>query len=105
MKMITAVVNKYDANAVQVALTGGGFSVTKLATSGGFLKSGNTTFLIGIEDDRLDNCLDIIKQYSSRRNEAMPEYAGYSEEPPAPSEVTVGGATVFVTNVERFEKF
>ena len=105
MKMITAVVNKYDANAVQVALTGGGFSVTKLATSGGFLKSGNTTFLIGVEDDRLDICLDIIKQYSSRRSEAMPEYAGYNEEMTVPSEVTVGGATIFVTNVEQFEKF
>ena len=105
MKMITAVVNKYDANAVQVALTGGGFSVTKLATSGGFLKSGNTTFIIGVEDDRLDACIGLISQFSSRRSEVMPDYAGYDASAPAPGEVTVGGATIFVTNVERFEKF
>ena len=47
MKMITAIVNKEDANAVCNALTKGGFSVTKLSTTGGFLMAGNMTLLIG----------------------------------------------------------
>ena len=51
MKMITAIVNKEDANAVCNALTKGGFSVTKLSTTGGFLMAGNMTLLIGTDDE------------------------------------------------------
>ena len=47
MKLIIAIVNNDDSSDVQTALTEGGFFVTKLATSGGFLKKGNTTFFIG----------------------------------------------------------
>ena len=53
MKLIIAIVNNDDSNAVQTALTEGGFFVTKLATSGGFLKKGNTTFFIGTNDDKV----------------------------------------------------
>ena len=100
MKMITAIVNKEDANAVCNALTKGGFSVTKLSTTGGFLMAGNMTLLIGTDDEKVDKCIELIASCSKQRKEVVPSTASYGY----PLEVTVGGATVFVTNVERFEK-
>ena len=101
MKMITAIVNKEDANAVCNALTKGGFSVTKLSTTGGFL-----TLLIGTDDEKVDKCIELIASCSKQRKEVVPSTASYGigVTTAYPLEVTVGGATVFVTNVERFEK-
>ena len=53
MKMITAIINKKDAGKVCSALIDGGFYFTKTATSGGFLTIGNTTLIIGVEDDKV----------------------------------------------------
>ena len=106
MKMIMAVVSGDDSNAVSAALTKARFSVTKLATTGGFLMSGNTTFLIGVDDDRVSEVIDIIAKHSKKRKQMVPsagmmDVGMYSA---FPVEVTVGGAIVFVMNVERFEK-
>lgn len=106
MKLIMAIVNSDDSSNVSVALTKEGFSVTKLATTGGFLKTGNTTFLVGTEDDKVDHVVEIISRQSRRRTQLVPNattmdmgmYNAY------PVEVTVGGSTIFVMNVERFEK-
>lgn len=105
MKMITAIVNKEDARAVNKKLVEAGFSATQLATTGGFLLAGNVTFIIGTDKERVDQCIDIIAAQSSQRNEMVPGNTGFdfgASTPPI--EVTVGGATVFVTDVERFEK-
>ena len=96
MKLITAIVNKEDSKAVCNALVKGGFSVTRLSTTGGFLMAGNMTLLIGTEDEKVDTCINLIASCSKQRVEIVP--TAY------PLQVTVGGATVFVTNVERFEK-
>ena len=106
MKMIMAVVSGDDSNAVSAALTKARFSVTKLATTGGFLMSGNTTFLIGVDDDKVSEVIDIIAKHSKKRKQMVPsagmmDVGMYSA---LPVEVTVGGAIVFVMNVERFEK-
>ena len=106
MKMIMAVVSGDDSNAVSAALTKARFSVTKLATTGGFLMSGNTTFLIGVDDDKVSEVIDIIAKHSKKRKQMVPsagmvDVGMYSAFPVA---VTVGAATVFVMNVERFEK-
>ena len=105
MKLIFAIVNNDDASSVSSALTKSGYSVTKLATTGGFLKVGNTTFLIGVDESKVDPVLSIIRKYSSKRTQMLPDMAAYSGEfMTSTVEVTVGGATVFVTDVERFEK-
>lgn len=106
MKLITAIVNKEDSGAVCQGLTKGGFSVTKLSTTGGFLMAGNMTLLIGTEDEKVDTCLEIISAYAKQRKELVPSTASYGigVTTAYPLEVTVGGATVFVTDVERFEK-
>ena len=106
MKLIFAIINNDDSHAVQSALTKGGIQATKLASSGGFLMAGNTTFMICSEDDKLEEIIEIIRKHSHRRKQFVPNSASYGigSYTSFPVEVTVGGATVFVTNVERFEK-
>ncbi len=105
MKMITAIINKKDANKVCSALIDAGFYFTKTATSGGFLTIGNTTLIMGVEDDKVEFALDIVRTHSSRRTEMVTGMVGEAMTSAImPAEVVVGGATVFVTDVERFEK-
>ena len=106
MKLIFAIVNKDDSGAVQNALTKKKFSVTKLATTGGFLIAGNTSFLVGTDDSRVDEIISIIEKHSKKRTQMVPSTASYGVGmyTSFPVEVTVGGATIFVLDVERFEK-
>lgn len=106
MKLITAIVNKEDSKSVNAELIKAGFTVTRLATTGGFLLAGNVTMLIGTENEKVDECIRIISEFSRQRTEVVPATASYgvSVTTAYPLEVTVGGATVFVTDVERFEK-
>lgn len=106
MKLITAIVNKEDSKAVCNELLRNKFYVPRLATTGGFLMAGNMTLLIGTEDERVDACIACISKCCKQRTEIVPGAAsiGLGLESAMPIEVTVGGATVFVTNVERFEK-
>ena len=60
MKMVLAIINYDDAQDVISSLMKAGFSITKLATTGGFLKAGNVTILVGLDESRLDECFDII---------------------------------------------
>lgn len=107
MKLIFAIVNGDDSQPVSKALMENGFFATKLASTGGFLSSGNTTFLICTENERVDEAIQIIASKSRRRKEFVQNTVhGLSSETPGsfPMEVNVGGATIFVTDVERFEK-
>lgn len=106
MKLIFAIVNGDDSQSVSKALTKKGFFATKLASTGGFLSAGNTTFLICTEDYLVDEVLDIIKAKSHKRKQYVPSVPslGIGSYDSFPVEVSVGGATVFVTDVERFEK-
>jgi uncharacterized protein YaaQ len=106
MKLIMAIVSKDDSGIVQSQLTKAGYPVTKLATTGGFLAAGNTTFIIGVNDEAVETVLKIIEKSSSRRTETLASTASFSSDvyPAEPIEINVGGATIFVLNVERFEK-
>ncbi len=108
MKQITAIVSKDDATAVQDALVEKGYYVTRLATTGGFLKSGNCTFLSAVEDGEVDEVLGIISEHCKQRRESVPALNTYGYgmdfSQSVPVEVTVGGATVIVTNIEQFLK-
>ncbi|MCL2052953.1 MAG: cyclic-di-AMP receptor [Oscillospiraceae bacterium] len=107
MKLIYAIVNNEDSHNVSIALTKAGYFATKLSSSGGFLKAGNNTFLICSEDSQVGDIIEIIKSCSSQRSQFIPaintEVAGQVGGS-FPIEVTVGGATIFVTDIERFEK-
>ncbi len=106
MKLIIAIISKEDAPEVSSALTKARFSVTKLATTGGFLMAGNITLLIGTQAEKVDEVIGIIQQYSQQRTEVVPSTATYGigVSTAFPLEVTIGGATIFVLDVERFEK-
>lgn len=106
MKLILAIVSNDDSSSVSSALTKANFSVTRLATTGGFLRAGNTTIIVGTENDKVEKCIDIIGNESKRRVEVVPSTASYDIGRYAsfPVEVQVGGATIFVIDVEQFVK-
>ena len=106
MKLIIAIVQDEDASRLISNLMSEGFGVTKLATTGGFLRAGNTTLIIGTEDDLVERAIEVIGEYSRRRTEVVPSTASYDIGRYAsfPVEVQVGGATIFVVDVEQFVK-
>ncbi len=109
MKLIMAVVQDKDSNRLSDALVEKDFQATKLASTGGFLKAGNTTFMIGVKDKEVDQALDIIKENCKSREQLVapisPMGGNADSYVPYPVEVQVGGATVFILPVEQFEKF
>ena len=107
MKLVVAIINSDDVNTVMSNLTKEGYSATKLNTSGGFLRAGNITLLIGVEAKKVDDVVNIIGKHSSQRKKIMPvnsTYIGETMLTSMPVEVTVGGATIFVLDVEQFYK-
>jgi uncharacterized protein YaaQ len=109
MKLILAVIQDQDSNKLLKALVDHNFRATKLASTGGFLKSGNTTFMIGTEDIRVDKALQIIKENCQSRDQLVapisPMGGNADSYVPYPVEVEVGGATVFVLPIENFLQF
>ena len=106
MKLILAIVSNDDSQNVSTLLTKENYSVTRLATTGGFLKAGNTTIIIGTEAKNVDRVIELIAQESKKRVEVVPSSASYDLGRFAsfPVEVEVGGATVFVIDVQQFVK-
>ncbi|MBQ1306100.1 MAG: cyclic-di-AMP receptor [Erysipelotrichales bacterium] len=106
MKLLIAIVSNDDSSSVISALTSEKYQVTKLATTGGFLRAGNTTLIIGTDDEKVEDVVSIIGKESCRRTEVVPATASYDVGRFAtyPIEVQVGGATIFVLNVEQFIK-
>ena len=108
MKLVLAIIHDEDFFSVMDKLNEKGFSATKLASTGGFLRSGNTTLILGVEEDKIDELIGIIekscrsrKQITSLNSAHVNATEGYV---PYPVEVTVGGATVFVLSVDTFKK-
>jgi uncharacterized protein YaaQ len=108
VKLVIAVVQGEDATQTVQALSSAGISVTKMASSGGFLQQGNATLLIGVDDDKVDAAIELIRENCRERSQYMTPMPPMVEPGeffmPYPVEVQVGGATVFVIPVERFEK-
>lgn len=110
MKLIVAIVQDEDASRLVSSLMKAGFGVTKLATTGGFLRAGNTTLLVGVDDEKLHAVMDIIEHVCKSRKQiaatpaSMPGMSGMYSASTYPVEVTVGGATVFVLSVDQFVK-
>lgn len=108
MKLILAIVNNDDSAVVSATLTKENYSVTKLSTTGGFLMIGNTTLLIGAEDDRVARAKEIIHQYSQTREKVTVTTGSLGrglDKNGLEEKVTVGGATVFVLDVESMDKY
>jgi uncharacterized protein YaaQ len=109
MDLILAIVRDEDAGRVTEALAERGYKSTRISTSSGFLMMSNTTLLIGVESEKVDEVLDIIKTKCRPYTEfAPPPPTERTLGPPTPpsekEEVKVGGAVVFILGVKRFEK-
>lgn len=106
MKLLIAIVQDADVNFLMDALTEHSYRVTKLSTTGGFLKKGNTTLLIGVEEDQLKEVLNIIESNCKRRNTTTTIINPSSESSlltnTVPIDITVGGATIFVVDVDQY---
>lgn len=108
MKMVVAVVQDQDVNRLLARLSEEGYGATKLASTGGFLRQGNTTLLIGVDQDRVDRVVEVIKETCQSRKQLVTPMAAVGRSInsylPNPIEVSVGGATIFVLAVEGFTK-
>lgn len=108
MKLIVTVVQDQDSARLIDRLLEEGHRATKLASTGGFLKEGNTTLLIGVEESDLEDVIGIIREICKARKQLVTPLAAIGRSigsfVPHPIEVPVGGATIFVLDVERFEK-
>lgn len=109
MKLVLAVVHDEDSHKLMEALHCKDFTATKLASTGGFLKTGNTTMFIGVPKEMVDDVIAIIKDNCKTEKQMTlvnpPIPSSIEGCMPYPVEVTVGGATVFVIDVEQFLKF
>lgn len=109
MKLILIITQSSDADLLISNLVEKGFGATKLASTGGFLREGNATILVGVDDELVDDVLSIVRSTCKSREKLMsPTPPGMVESMggfiPYPIKVQIGGATVFVINVDRFEK-
>lgn len=105
MKLIFAVINDDDVRSVSDALIEKDIQATRLSSTGGFLKAGNTTLLICLDDEKVEDAIALIHSHCKKRKQLLPTSHVSGAFSTYPVEITVGGATVFVTDVERFEKF
>lgn len=108
MKLLLTIVHADDAGDLSSRLSEAGFGVTRIKSAGGFLKRQNATFVVGVPDHELEGVMSIIRDQCHVRTESVNPVPPMVEPGevylPYPVEVEVGGATVFVLNVERFER-
>ena len=88
MKLIFAIVRDSDSDPVSKSLTGSGFRVTTIASTGGFWRRGQSTLLIGVEEEVLEDALSLIRKTVTKPTEAEPQKT-----------------TIFVINVNQFLQF
>ena len=108
MKLIIAVIQDQDTQNATSALINAGFRTTRLASSGGFLRSGTTTLLVGVEDHQVDAACEVLKSNCQSRTKLvtpMTPMAGSLENfIPYPVEVLFGGVNLFVIDIDRYER-
>jgi uncharacterized protein YaaQ len=109
MKLVLGIVNHDDAGRLVDALTAAGFRATTISTTGGFLRQGNATILVGTEDEQVPHVLRLIRENCHTRRQFVNPLPPVMEPGemymPTPVEVQVGGATVFILDIVQFEHF
>lgn len=109
MKLAICIVHNRDKGRVTEELVRAGFKFTIIGSTGGFLREGNTTFLIGVEESELSTLQKVLSENSQSR-EQLVNVMPYEAAPPGafipnPVKVPVGGAVMFVMDVEQFHRF
>jgi uncharacterized protein YaaQ len=107
MKLVIAVVHEKDKRKVMDALLEAGYKFTNVASTGGFLREGNATLLVGVEPKQVDDVVKLVEKNCQTREQFVNVFPPTIEPVgtciPSPVKVTVGGAVVFVLDVERYE--
>jgi len=108
VKLVMAVIQDKDVDNLLYRLTKKGHKATKMASTGGFLREGNSTIFLGVEDEKVDEVIEIIKGCCSLREHYINPAPYTSAAPgsfmPYPMRVEVGGATIFVIPIDRWER-
>lgn len=108
MKLAITIIHDRDKQKIADALLRSNFKFTKLASTGGFLREGNVTFLIGIDESRMDELIGLIRDSCKTRDQYAtfipPDAGAMGVFMPSPVKVEVGGAVIFVVDVDRFER-
>lgn len=108
MKLVIAIVHERDKHKVSDALLQAGHKFTIVASTGGFLRDGNVTFLIGAHEEAVDDVIGIVREWCSAREQyvaqPMPDTMGPGNAVINPVKVSVGGAIIFVVDVEKYER-
>lgn len=106
MKLVIAIINQQDVEQVAHALTCGGFDSTRFASRGSYLLEDNTTFLVGVDENRVNEVKRIVENSVHRQSRTLPhmKQGHYGYTPDESDSVTVGGATIFVVDIEQFER-
>jgi uncharacterized protein YaaQ len=122
MKLVVAIVQNEDADDLIDGLTAAHYGATRLASTGGFLRQGNTTIIVGVPDEAVQNVLTIVAQHSQSRRQPVtnpfPDSTVVSSRKPgnpleqfinqtlsgSTPEIQTGRATVFVLNLDRYER-
>lgn len=109
MKLVVCIVHNRDKNKVTEELIKGGFKFTVIGSTGGFLREGNTTILVGVQDEELEGVRNLIQSNCQAREQLVNVMPFESAPPgafiPSPVKVPVGGAVLFVMNVDEFHRF
>lgn len=109
MKLVIAIIHDRDQKTTNDALLRAGFKFTKIGSTGGFLREGNATLLIGVESEQLDDLLELLRESSRMReryvNVMLPEATPVGAFMSNPVKVEVGGVVAFIMDVERFVRF
>lgn len=106
MKLLLIIISSEDAEKVSKALIKEKYIVTKLATTGGLLMNGNTTLLVGTEDNKVNDVASIVSEHCKARKQPVPKEVTdqYSMFSSLPVDVQIGGATIFVLEVSNYFK-
>jgi uncharacterized protein YaaQ len=108
VKLLFAIVHHEDAGILVDALLDREYRATRLQSSGGFLKQSNATIMLAVDDAKVEDVLSIIRESCHSRSQVVNPMPPIMEPGeffmPFPLEVEVGGATVFVVPIERFER-
>lgn len=105
-RLIAAVIQEVDLESALMSLSKLGFSVARLSSTGGFLSRKNVTLLIGVQTGREEAAVKALKNSCKRRVEFVSSpLRGAGFPMPVPTQVTVGGATIFMFEVESYDEF
>jgi uncharacterized protein YaaQ len=109
MKLVMSIVHSDDAGRLVSALTAAGYRATTISTTGGFLRQGNATVFVGTDDEKVEPVLSLIQENCRTRRQFINPLPPVMEPGemymPTPVDIQLGGATVFVLDVARFEHY